>query len=111
MPFLNRAILLSSGCRVIIAHIAVLESQHRELLLGLGLTVSQGLIFTGFQAYEYYEAPFTLADSVYGSTFFVATGFHGLHVIVGTLFLTVIWWRAFKCHFTSAHHVGLEAAA
>jgi cytochrome c oxidase subunit 3 len=69
-----------------------------------------GLVFTALQAMEYYEAPFTIADSVYGSTFFVATGFHGLHVIIGTLFLVVCLFRIFDHHFTKHHHNGFEAA-
>merc|ERR1711874_134842 len=67
--------------------------------------------FTALQAYEYIEASFTIADSVYGSTFFVATGFHGLHVIIGTRFLAVCLYRLYSCHFSANHHFGFEAAA
>lgn len=70
-----------------------------------------GIYFTALQALEYYEAPFTIADSVYGSTFFVATGFHGLHVIIGRTFLIVCLYRLYKCHFSATHHFGFEAAA
>jgi len=70
-----------------------------------------GLYFTTLQAYEYFEAPFTIADSAYGSTFFVATGFHGLHVIIGTTFLSTCLLRHITLHFLSNHHFGFEAAA
>jgi cytochrome c oxidase subunit 3 len=69
-----------------------------------------GVIFTGLQALEYYEAPFTIADSVFGSTFFMATGFHGFHVLIGTSFLAVCFFRLLDNHFTKHHHNGLEAA-
>jgi cytochrome c oxidase subunit 3 len=69
------------------------------------------LYFTALQGYEYFEAPFTIADSVYGSTFFVATGFHGLHVIIGTTFLLTCLLRNITIHFSSHHHFGFEAAA
>lgn len=75
------------------------------------MTVSLGLIFTGLQAMEYIEAPFTIADSVYGTTFFVATGFHGLHVIIGTIFLSICLIRLILSHFTRSHHFGFEAAS
>ena len=78
---------------------------------GLLLTIVLGLYFTALQAYEYIEASFTIADSVYGATFFVATGFHGLHVIIGTSFLAVCLYRLYSCHFSPNHHFGFEAAA
>lgn len=70
-----------------------------------------GLFFTGLQGWEYIEAPFTIADSVYGSTFFVATGFHGMHVIIGTIFLFVCLVRLYLRHFSTGHHFGFEAAS
>jgi len=70
-----------------------------------------GFIFTLVQAYEYTVAPFTIADSVYGSTFFLLTGFHGLHVIVGTILISVAFWRVLKGHFSKNRHVGFEIAA
>jgi cytochrome c oxidase subunit 3 len=79
-------------------------------IVSLALTVALGLFFTFLQALEYYEAPFTIADSVYGSTFFVATGFHGLHVLIGTAFLVVCFFRILNHHFTKHHHNGFEAA-
>ena len=75
------------------------------------MTVILGILFTALQAMEYVEAPFSIADSVYGSTFFVATGFHGLHVIIGTVFLAVCLLRLYLSHFTQSHHFGFEAAS
>nr|QWC54431.1 cytochrome c oxidase subunit III [Gammarus lacustris] len=110
IPLLNTAILLASGVTVTWAHHAVTENLHTQAIQGLSLTVCLGLYFTALQAMEYIEAPFTVADSVYGSTFFVATGFHGLHVIIGTTFLIICLLRVILAHFSSIHHVGLEAA-
>lgn len=111
IPLLNTAILLSSGAIVTWAHHRLLYREHSEALTSLGLTVGLGIYFTGLQAFEYIEASFSIADSVYGATFFVATGFHGLHVIIGSRFLLVCLWRLFRAHFSSAHHFGFEAAA
>nr|APS87251.1 cytochrome c oxidase subunit 3 [Cambaroides schrenckii] len=111
IPLLNTTILLSSGATVTWAHHAILSSNHLEALQSLMLTVGLGLYFTGLQAFEYMEASFSIADSIYGSTFFVATGFHGLHVIIGSSFLSVCLYRLYKCHFSSSHHFGFEAAA
>jgi len=88
----------------------MVAGDRKNAIIGLFVTVVLGLIFTALQAMEYYEAPFTIADSVYGSTFFVATGFHGLHVIIGTLFLLVCLYRIVDHHFTKHHHNGFEAA-
>lgn len=111
LPFLNTLILLLSGCTVTWAHHALREGDRRSTLLGLGLTVFLGVCFTALQAYEYSHAPFGFSDDVYTSAFFMATGFHGFHVIVGTLFLAVCWYRAYAGHFTKDHHFGFEAAA
>nr|YP_010946822.1 cytochrome c oxidase subunit III [Rhabdoblatta atra]WGO57579.1 cytochrome c oxidase subunit III [Rhabdoblatta atra] len=111
IPLLNTAILLSSGVTVTWAHHGLLENNYSQALQGLFITVILGLYFTALQAYEYIEAPFTIADSVYGSTFFVATGFHGLHVIIGTTFLLTCLLRHLYFHFSSNHHFGFEAAA
>jgi len=110
VPLLNTAILLTSGATVTWSHHAMVAGDRRNAIAGLILTCVLGLVFTALQALEYYEAPFTIADSVYGSTFFVATGFHGLHVIIGTLFLIVCLWRIFDHQFTKHHHNGFEAA-
>nr|YP_009407023.1 cytochrome c oxidase subunit 3 [Typhlatya dzilamensis]ASA39572.1 cytochrome c oxidase subunit 3 [Typhlatya dzilamensis] len=111
IPLLNTATLLASGATVTWAHHALMESNHSQALQSLTITVFLGLYFTALQAMEYYEAPFTIADSVYGATFFVATGFHGLHVIIGSTFLSVCLYRMYMCHFSAKHHFGFEAAA
>ena len=111
IPLLNTAILLASGATVTWAHHSLLESNHTQALQSLALTVTLGLYFSALQALEYYEAPFTISDSVYGSTFFVATGFHGLHVIIGSSFLLICLYRMYICHFSNNHHFGFEAAA
>nr|YP_010321743.1 cytochrome c oxidase subunit III [Asiagomphus coreanus]UKO32837.1 cytochrome c oxidase subunit III [Asiagomphus coreanus] len=111
IPMLNTAILLSSGVTVTWAHHSLMESKYSQAMQGLFFTVLLGFYFTLLQGYEYMEAPFTIADSVYGSTFFMATGFHGIHVIIGTLFLFVCLSRHYFNHFSAAHHFGFEAAA
>jgi cytochrome c oxidase subunit 3 len=89
VPLLNTVILLSSGATVTWAHHSMVGGDRKGAIMGLFLTIFLAIIFTILQGLEYYEAPFTIADGVYGSTFFIATGFHGLHVIIGTIFLTV----------------------
>nr|URX53998.1 cytochrome c oxidase subunit III [Epicalotermes sp. 2 AB-2022a] len=111
IPLLNTAILLASGVTVTWAHHSLLENNHSQGVQGLFFTVILGIYFTILQAYEYIEASFTIADSSYGSTFFVATGFHGLHVIIGTTFLLTCLTRQLNLHFSSSHHFGFEAAA
>nr|YP_009513832.1 cytochrome c oxidase subunit III [Pseudoniphargus stocki]AXH38223.1 cytochrome c oxidase subunit 3 [Pseudoniphargus stocki] len=110
IPLLNTAILLASGVTVTWTHHAILENNHTEALQGLSITIFLGFYFTLLQAMEYFEASFSIADSVYGTTFFVATGFHGLHVIIGSTFLTVCLTRLTNAHFSSNHHMGLEAS-
>nr|DAZ91307.1 TPA_asm: COX3 [Baikalogammarus pullus] len=110
VPLLNTAILLASGVTVTWAHHSVSESLHSQASQGLALTILLGLYFSLIQALEYLGAPFTLADSVYGSAFFVATGFHGLHVIIGTTFLFVCLLRLNSASFSTSRHTGLEAA-
>nr|USH58443.1 cytochrome c oxidase subunit III [Cyclopsitta diophthalma coxeni] len=111
VPLLNTAILLASGVTVTWAHHSIMEGNQKQATQALTLTVLLGLYFTILQATEYYEAPFSIADGVYGSTFFVATGFHGLHVIIGSSFLSICLLRLIKFHFTPNHHFGFEAAA
>nr|YP_009646689.1 cytochrome c oxidase subunit III [Alvinocaris longirostris]AEX32634.1 cytochrome c oxidase subunit III [Alvinocaris longirostris]WQG15284.1 cytochrome c oxidase subunit III [Alvinocaris longirostris]BAO52800.1 cytochrome c oxidase subunit III [Alvinocaris longirostris] len=111
IPLLNTAVLLASGATVTWAHHALMESNHSQALQSLALTVTLGVYFTALQAFEYIEAPFTIADSVYGATFYVATGFHGLHVIIGSTFLMICLYRMYMCHFSAKHHLGFEAAA
>nr|YP_007183117.1 cytochrome c oxidase subunit III [Neophema chrysogaster]AFN22136.1 cytochrome c oxidase subunit III [Neophema chrysogaster] len=111
VPLLNTAILLASGVTVTWAHHSIMEGDQKPAIQALALTTLLGLYFTILQATEYYEAPFSIADGVYGSTFFVATGFHGLHVIIGSTFLLICLARLTKFHFTQKHHFGFEAAA
>ena len=111
VPLLNTLILLLSGCSVTWAHHSIVAGYRKEAIISLALTVILAFFFTGFQALEYIESPFHISDSVYGSTFFLATGFHGLHVQVGTIFLFVCLLRLIKGHFTRQHHFGFEAAA
>lgn len=111
IPLLNTAILLSSGVTVTWAHHAIIENNYTQGKQALLITILLGLYFTALQGLEYYEAPFCIADAVYGSTFFMATGFHGIHVIIGTLFLAVCLVRHLWNHFSRTHHFGFEAAA
>nr|YP_009774842.1 cytochrome c oxidase subunit III [Lepisma saccharinum]QJA14865.1 cytochrome c oxidase subunit III [Lepisma saccharinum] len=111
VPLLNTAILLASGVTVTWAHHSLMEANHSQTTQALLITVALGMYFTALQALEYYEAPFTISDAVYGSTFFVATGFHGLHVIIGSTFLLVCLMRHLMFHFSPHHHFGFEAAA
>ncbi|MHA1555257.1 MAG: cytochrome c oxidase subunit 3 [Alphaproteobacteria bacterium] len=111
LPLINTLILLTSGTTVTWAHHALLKNDRRGLILGLSLTVALGLIFTSVQAYEYANAAFSFGGNIYGSTFFMATGFHGFHVIIGTVFLIVCLIRAVRGDFTPEQHFGFEAAA
>ncbi|GIL02029.1 MAG: cytochrome B562 [Alphaproteobacteria bacterium] len=111
LPLFNTIVLLLSGTTVTWAHHALLHNQRGTLVGMLAVTVVLGLLFTGVQAYEYIHAPFAFRESIYGSTFFMATGFHGFHVIVGTIFLIVCLLRAMAGHFTPQQHFGFEAAA
>ncbi|WP_036258367.1 cytochrome c oxidase subunit 3 [Methylocapsa aurea] len=110
-PLLNTLILLTSGLTVTWAHHALLKGDRSGLKYGLILTVLLGLLFTSVQAYEYANAPFAFKGSIFGATFFMATGFHGFHVIVGTIFLSVCLIRAFAGQFSSTQHLGFEFAA
>jgi cytochrome c oxidase subunit III len=110
-PLLNTFILLCSGTTVTWAHHALIHGDRKGLIKGLWCTILLGMLFTSIQAYEYAHAPFPFKNSIYGSTFFMATGFHGFHVIVGTIFLSVCLGRAYKGHFKPNQHFGFEAAA
>nr|YP_010845468.1 cytochrome c oxidase subunit III [Pyura mirabilis]UPP55923.1 cytochrome c oxidase subunit III [Pyura mirabilis] len=110
VPLLNTVVLLSSGLTVTYCHYSLLLNQQAGGILGLILTLGLGFFFTGLQLMEYMEAGFNISDSVYGSVFFMATGFHGFHVIVGSLFLSACLLRMVKGEFTDAQHVGLECA-
>ncbi|GLK67739.1 cytochrome c oxidase subunit 3 [Hansschlegelia plantiphila] len=111
LPLLNTLILLTSGTTVTWAHHALIHGDRRGLKLGLLLTIVLGLLFTTCQAIEYSDAAFNFKGHIYGSTFFMATGFHGFHVIVGTIFLIVCLFRAMAGQFTPKQHFGFEAAA
>ena len=111
LPFMNTLILLLSGTTVTWAHHAIIEGNQRDAVRGLLATVVLGLAFTSVQVYEYAVAPFGFTDNIYTSTFFMATGFHGFHVFVGTTFLVVCLFRAMKGQFKPNRHFGFEAAA
>lgn len=118
LPLINTLILLTSGTTVTWAHHALLQNDRKGLIWALVITVGLGLLFTALQAYEYAHAGFGFsrlaeeqAGNIYGSTFFMATGFHGFHVIIGTIFLFICLMRAVKGHFTPEKHFGFEAAA
>lgn len=111
IPLLNTIILLCSGITITWAHHAIIEKNHKQTTQGLTLTIILGIYFTILQGYEYYESIFTIRDSVYGSCFFMATGFHGIHVIIGTTFILICFIRHIKFHFSRKHHFGFEAAA
>jgi len=115
IPALNTLLLLSSGVTVTWAHWALKMNHRRQLILGLILTVALGVTFLGFQAYEYIHAyselNLRLTTGIYGSTFFMLTGFHGFHVTVGAIMLTVILGRCIAGHFTPDHHFAFEAVS
>jgi len=111
IPFLNTLILLTSGTTVTWAHHALLNNDRKGMIQGLLVTVILGICFTGLQAWEYSHAAFGFTQGIYPSTFFMATGFHGFHVIIATCFLTVNLFRAIAGHFKPTHHFGFEAAA
>ncbi len=111
MPFMMTLILLLSGTTVTWAHHEIVAGNNRTAAAALALTVLLGVLFSGFQAYEYVHAHFGFKDGIYPSTFYMATGFHGVHVIIGTIFLAVCLWRTIAGHFTPKSHFGFEAAA
>jgi cytochrome c oxidase subunit 3 len=111
LPFLMTLVLLLSGCTCNWAHYEILEGNQKEATRALVLTVVLGIIFTILQLYEYVHASFGFKDGIYSSAFYMATGFHGFHVLVGTIFLAVCLFRNMKGHFTRESHFGFEAAA
>ena len=111
LPLLNTLLLLTSGTTVTWAHHALLENDRQGLKYGLILTIALGVSFTCVQAYEYSHAAFSFAGNIYGATFFMATGFHGFHVLIGTIFLIVCLARAYAGHFSPTQHLGFEFAA
>ncbi len=115
IPTINTALLLSSGVTLTWAHWGLIKNNRQQLVRGLALTVLLGVIFMGFQAYEYHHAytemGLTLGAGVYGATFFMLTGFHGFHVTLGAIMLFVILLRSMKGHFTPERHFAFEAVA
>lgn len=111
VPLLNTVILLASGVSVTWCHYSLINRFKYERFIRLLITVLLGIIFTLFQYIEYSEASFSITDSVYGSIFFISTGFHGLHVLIGTLFLLINLIRIYNRNYSSIHHFGFEAAA
>jgi cytochrome c oxidase subunit 3 len=111
IPYLNTIILLSSGASITWSHYSIILGSKTHSLISLFITIFLAVIFTGLQGLEYVTAPFTISDGIYGSTFYMATGFHGFHVVVGTCFILVCLIRLYLNHFTRTHHFGFEAAA
>jgi cytochrome c oxidase subunit 3 len=112
LPLINTLILLCSGAAATWAHHAISHDEDRKSMVqGLVVAVSLGALFTVFQAYEYQHAAFGFSGNIYGANFFMATGFHGFHVLVGTIFLAICMLRAMRGHFTKDQHLGFEAAA
>ncbi len=111
LPLVNTLILLLSGTTVTYAHHSLLENNRKGIIRGLIATVLLGMLFTSLQVFEYMHAGFGFSDHIYGSTFFMATGFHGFHVLVGTIFLAICLFRAWRGAFTPERHFGFEAAA
>jgi len=111
VPLVNTFILLLSGATITWAHHSIINGNYFDSLYAFVYTIFLAILFLAFQVYEYCEAMFTIADSIYGSTFFMATGFHGFHVFIGTCFIIVCFIRQLKAHFSKNHHFGFEAAA
>ena len=111
VPLLNTVILLTSGATITVVHESIIGGFKDKAAEGFLATLVLATIFTLLQYLEYKTSAFTISDSVYGSTFFMATGFHGFHVFIGTLFIAISFWRLGENHFTVEHHVGFEAAA
>nr|AXS65975.1 cytochrome c oxidase subunit 3 [Curculionoidea sp. 22 KM-2017] len=111
IPLLNTLILISSGLSITWSHHSIMENNFNQSLQSLLITVMLGFYFSLLQLFEYIQAPFTISDSIYGSTFFMTTGLHGLHVLIGSTFLFVNLIRLYNNHFSQTHHFGFEAAA
>ena len=111
VPLLNTVVLISRGATITWTHMSLLSSETLEARISFAVTVILGISFTSLQYIEYKYCSFSISDSVFGRTFYVATGFHGLHVMIGTLFIVFSWWRHANGHFTGCHHFGFEASA
>lgn len=110
LPLLNTIILLSSGATITYAHHALIKGDRSATLYGSIFTVLLAIVFTFFQGVEYTVSSFTISDGTFGTCFYFGTGFHGIHVIIGTIFLAVGLWRVYAYHLTTDHHLGLESA-
>jgi len=110
LPLLNTVILLSSGVTITWAHHSLICGERKGALYGALLTIGLAVIFTGFQMVEYNVSSFTISDGVFGSCFYFSTGFHGIHILIGTAFLGVGCWRLLAYHSTDSHHLGFESA-
>jgi heme/copper-type cytochrome/quinol oxidase subunit 3 len=111
IPLANTLILLLSGASITWVHHAIVEGNRPQSHFGFLVTIFLAIIFTLLQVFEYQEAPFGISDGIFGSCFFMMTGFHGFHVIIGTIFIIVCAFRGYYGHFTTSHHLGFEAAA
>jgi heme/copper-type cytochrome/quinol oxidase subunit 3 len=111
IPFLNTVVLLTSGATLTYSHMAIRHGNKRQAYLGLVATLILAVYFTGLQYFEYCNAPFSISDSVYGSVFFLITGFHGIHVMIGSIFIFVSLLRLQADHFSQEHHLGFEFAS
>ena len=111
IPLLNTIILLTSGATITWAHHSIIIGNLQQIKQSLILTISLAIFFSFLQIFEYFDADFSISSGIYGSTFFLTTGFHGLHVIIGTIFIMVCFGRVVYGHFTKQHHFGFEAAA
>jgi heme/copper-type cytochrome/quinol oxidase subunit 3 len=107
----NTAILLLSGFSITWAHFSIIEGNYNSAKNAFIFTLSLAILFTLLQIWEYFNAPFNLSDSVYGSVFFSLTGLHGFHVIIGTIFIAICFYRLINLHFTTTHHIGFELAS
>lgn len=111
IPLLNTVILLSSGVSITFCHHRILNKKFNNAKIRIFITIILGLIFSIFQYIEYFESYFNISNSIYGSIFYIATGFHGIHVIIGTLFIIVSYYRLFFFHYSINHHFGFEASS
>jgi len=109
LPLLNTVILLSSGLTVTFSHHSLIQGDRANTLYGLLYTIILANVFTFLQGVEYNMSSFTISDGIFGSCFYFGTGFHGLHVIIGTFFLLVSLWRVLSYHLTDNHHIGFES--
>ena len=110
LPLLNTIILLSSGVTVTYAHHSLIQGNRKGALYGTLYTIILALVFTGFQGVEYTVSSFTISDGTFGSCFYFGTGFHGIHVMIGTAFIAVGLWRMLAYHLTDNHHLGFESS-